>query len=318
MLLTGRKLVGGGVFQTKIMETTSTDGIAWAGAEPGGQPVRLEHELRLLEPELARRCSTTPAAPSPYKLYYSGNTIDANGNFHTRIGLATSSDGNVVQQGQRLADAAARCSTSARLEPPSMRARRRALRGRRRPEATRSSPASTGARAAATSSRGSARPPRPTASAWTKVPARRRTAARSSAAREPGPFDNGGERDPSVLYDAGDLRRSTSRASTPAAPLDRLRVAPEDGSTKQPDNSTWSSPARSCSHGDGVGLRPAGVAHPSVIKDGADLLHLLHRDSTGRSKIGRATVGDRRRAVHADAAAVLDAGSARAVRRQLA
>ena len=41
MLLTGRKLVGGGVFQTKIMDTTSTDGVTWAGrARPSTRPAR--------------------------------------------------------------------------------------------------------------------------------------------------------------------------------------------------------------------------------------------------------------------------------------
>ena len=38
MLLTGRKLVGGGVFQTKIMSTSSTDGISWAGPSPAVNP----------------------------------------------------------------------------------------------------------------------------------------------------------------------------------------------------------------------------------------------------------------------------------------
>src|SRR5262245_989261 len=34
MLLTGRKLVGQGVFQTKIMGTSSSDGVTWAGPSP--------------------------------------------------------------------------------------------------------------------------------------------------------------------------------------------------------------------------------------------------------------------------------------------
>ena len=38
MLLTGRKLVGGAVFQTKVIDTTSTDGLVWAGPSPALNP----------------------------------------------------------------------------------------------------------------------------------------------------------------------------------------------------------------------------------------------------------------------------------------
>src|SRR5215510_16385440 len=38
MLLTGRKIVGGGVFQTKIMGTASPDGLVWAGPSPALNP----------------------------------------------------------------------------------------------------------------------------------------------------------------------------------------------------------------------------------------------------------------------------------------
>ena len=92
MLLTGRKLVGGGVFQTKIMETTSTDGLVWAGPSPALNPSGTNTNFdfsNLNSPDLLY----DPGTSSVYKLYYSGNTIDANGNFHTRIGLATSSNG---------------------------------------------------------------------------------------------------------------------------------------------------------------------------------------------------------------------------------
>src|SRR5438034_193907 len=92
MLLTGRKLVGGGVFQTKIMGTTSTDGLVWLGPSPALNPSGTNTNFdfsNLNSPDLL----SDPGTASPYKLYYSGNTIDANGNFHTRVGLATSSNG---------------------------------------------------------------------------------------------------------------------------------------------------------------------------------------------------------------------------------
>lgn len=93
MLLTGRKLVGGGVFQTKVMLTTSTDGLVWAGPSPALNPSGTNTNFdfsNLNSPDLL----SDPGTASPYKLYYSGNTIDANGNFHMRIGLATSTNGS--------------------------------------------------------------------------------------------------------------------------------------------------------------------------------------------------------------------------------
>ena len=93
MLLTGRKLVGGGVFQTKVMNSSSADGVSWSGPSPALNPSGSDTNFdfsNLNSPELLQ----DPGAPAPYKLYYSGNTLDASGNFHTRIGLATSNDGN--------------------------------------------------------------------------------------------------------------------------------------------------------------------------------------------------------------------------------
>ena len=103
MLLTGRKLVGGGVFQTKIMETTSTDGLVWAGPSPALNPSGVNTKFdfsNLNSPDLL----SDPGTSSVYKLYYSGNTIDANGNFHTRIGLGDLQQRHLLQQVQRLAD----------------------------------------------------------------------------------------------------------------------------------------------------------------------------------------------------------------------
>jgi hypothetical protein len=75
------------------MGTTSTDGISWAGPSPALNPSGSASNFdysNLNSPELLE----DPGSSSPFKLFYSGNTIDANGNFHTRIGLANSNDGN--------------------------------------------------------------------------------------------------------------------------------------------------------------------------------------------------------------------------------
>ena len=93
MLLTGRKLVAGDVFQTKIMNSSSADGISWTGLSlalnPSGSNSNFDYS-NLNSPEVL----VDPGTAAPYKLYYSGNTVDANGNFHTRIGLATSNSGS--------------------------------------------------------------------------------------------------------------------------------------------------------------------------------------------------------------------------------
>ena len=87
-MLTGRKLVGGGVFQTKVMGSSSADGVSWSGrVRP--ESLRFEHELRLLEPQLAR---AAPGLAALHKLYYSKRSTPTTTS--TRIGLATSNNGS--------------------------------------------------------------------------------------------------------------------------------------------------------------------------------------------------------------------------------
>ena len=100
MILTGRKISGGGggscpsTFQTKLINASSNDGISWTigsnALNPGGTVSKFD-------------CSNVDAgdvvldagapAAEQQKLYYSGNTVDANGNAHDQIGLAMSSGG---------------------------------------------------------------------------------------------------------------------------------------------------------------------------------------------------------------------------------
>ena len=92
MLLTGRKLVGG----------TSSRRKSWAQAPRTESRGRAEPRSA---PPVRTRTSTTRTSTRPscasgsrradsYKLYYSGNTVDANSSFHTRVGLATSNNGS--------------------------------------------------------------------------------------------------------------------------------------------------------------------------------------------------------------------------------
>ena len=95
MLLTGRKLVSGSTFQTKVMDASSCGRHQLERAEPVASTRRATARSSTTRTSTRRTCSPDPGSGSAsYKLYYAGNTLDASGNFHTRIGYATSSDGN--------------------------------------------------------------------------------------------------------------------------------------------------------------------------------------------------------------------------------
>jgi predicted GH43/DUF377 family glycosyl hydrolase len=102
MLLTGRKLVSGDTFQTKVMSASSPDGISWTAPSPSVNPSGTNSKFDFSNLNAPFVLSDPADSGTPFKLYYAGNTVDANGNFHTRIGYATSSNGtsfNKVQSG---------------------------------------------------------------------------------------------------------------------------------------------------------------------------------------------------------------------------
>ena len=106
--------------------------------------------------------------------------------------------------------------------------------------------------------------------AWTKVSGLGADGGALFALGNPAAFDNGGQRDPSVLYDSGTydlyftglrLRWNQRRSATRRRPRTRARSSPTTRS--------WSARSQLLA-GDGSGLRrERASAHPSVIKDGA-------------------------------------------------
>jgi hypothetical protein len=306
MLLTGRKLVGGGEFQTKVMGSTSTDGVSWSGPSPALNPSGSNTNFdysNLNSPELLQ----DPGAPAPYKLYYSGNTLDANGNFHTRIGLATSNNGssfnkiNGAQTGGAVLDVGALGT---------------AFDGRE------ASGLSVAAPAGATTkfvgfywgTRGSDFKPRlgeatsPDGSAWTKV-----SASGTGGALFPlgnaAAFDNGGQRDPSVLAESPTFQLYFTALDSSGTRSIGYAATPEDATSKLPDNASWSARSEVLS-GDGTGFDASGVAHPSVIKDGATyVMYYTGFDSGGATKIGRATAASANGPFTSSGAPVLDVGA---------
>jgi predicted GH43/DUF377 family glycosyl hydrolase len=287
MLLTGRKIVGGGVFQTKLMNSTSSDGVTWAGPSvalnPSGSNSNFDYS-NLNSPEVLHE----PGAPTPYRLYYSGNTIDANGNFHTRIGLATSNTGGSFskvtgsQSGGSVLD----------IGPLGT-----AFDGREASGLAVTAPAGATPKFVGFywGTRGSDFKPRlggatsADGTAWTKVSVSGANGGALFGLGNPASFDNGGHRDPSALYDAGTYRLYFTGLDSDAARSIGYASAPEVPATKHPDNSSWSARSQVLAS-DGSGFDADEVAHPSVIKDGTTyVMYYAGFDSGGTARIGRAT-----------------------------
>jgi predicted GH43/DUF377 family glycosyl hydrolase len=309
MLLTGRKLVGGGVFQTKIMGTTSTDGISWAGPSPALNPSGSASNFdysNLNSPDLLQ----DPGTASPFKLFYSGNTIDANGNFHTRIGLANSNDGNAfnkfngAQTGGSVFDVgtlgtafdARQASGLSAAAPPGANPKLAGFYW---------------------GTRGSDFKPRlgeatsPDGTSWTKVPVSGTNGGALFGLGNPASFDNGGERDPSVLYDSGTYNvYFTGLDSGGTASIGRAST-PEVAGTKQPDNTSWSSRAQVLAKGSSGAFDAAGVSHPSAFVDAPSSYFLYYSGTNGTvSKIGLATASAAGGPFTKNASPVLDVGGA--------
>lgn len=305
MLLTGRKLVGGGVFQTKIMETTSTDGLVWSGPSPALNPSGTNKNFdfsNLNSPDVL----VDPGTSSPYKLYYSGNTIDpTTGGFHTRIGLATSTNGSSFnkftgsQTGGSVLDVGAAGT---------------AFDARQASGVSVAEPGGTGPKFVGFywGMRGSDFLPRlgeatsPDGSTWTKVPVSAADGGALFGLGKAAAFDNGGDRDPSVLFDSGtyDLyftgldsggNQSIGFSSTPAL-----------AGTNQPDNASWPKTATQVLS---TGFDGSPVSHPSVIKDGATYV-MYYTDLSATPSIGRATSATPGGTFSPGASAVLSAGTA--------
>ena len=307
MLLTGRKIVGGGVFQTKVMMTTSSDGIVWAGPSPALNPSGTNTNFdysNLNSPDIL----SDPGSAAPYKLYYSGNTIDANGNFHTRIGLANSTNGtsfnkvNGAQTGGAVLDVGTLGTAFDARQASGLSA---------------AATGGTGPKYAGFywGARGSDFKPRlgeatsSDGSAWTKVAG---TAEGGAVLPLPSgnQFDKGGQRDPSGLHDSGTYDLYFTALDNGGARSIGFASTGEVAGTLLPDNASWANKAQLFA-GDGSGFDASAVSHPSVIKDGATyVMYYTGTDSGGTSKIGRATSASAGSGFTRGTNPVLDVGAA--------
>ena len=126
-------------------------------------------------------------------------------------------------------------------------------------------------------------------SAWTKVPVSAPDGGALFGLGNQAAFDNGGQRDPSVLDDAGTYHLFFTGLSSGGTRSIGYASTPEDAATKLPDNSAWSTRSQVLVRRR-IRFDASGVAHPSVIKDGATyVMYYAGLDSNGAAKIGRAT-----------------------------
>jgi predicted GH43/DUF377 family glycosyl hydrolase len=310
MLLTGRKLVSGGdVFQTKLMSSTSTDGISWSSPStalnPSGSPANFDYS-NLNSPEVLQDSGTA----TPYKLFYSGNTIDATGNFHTRIGLATSSNGSSFNKFSGALTGGAVLD----IGPLGTAFDGRQASGLSVAAAPGASPKLAGFYWGA---RGSDFKPRlgeatsPDGSSWTKVPVSTPDGGALFGLGNPASFDNGGERDPAVLYDSGTYDLYFTGLDSGGTASIGLASASEDPTTKQPDNTTWSGKSQVLTKGSAGAFDSAGVSHPSAVKDGSGSYLLYYSGTDGTvARIGLATASSPGGPFTKSGSAVLDVGAA--------
>jgi predicted GH43/DUF377 family glycosyl hydrolase len=311
MLLAGRKIVSGSVFQTKILGTTSSDGINWSGPSPSINPSGSSSNFdysNLDGPDVLQEGST-------FKAYYAGNTLDANGNFHTRIGHATSvngnsfskvgsgvgvnADGSVLNVAAAATDFDARSTSGISAAVPAGAPAPKKFVGFYSGQRGSDFKSRIGG---ATSADGAA---------WNKFS----DGAQSGGSllplgNAPANFDLGGQRDPSVLYDASapSPYRLYFTAINSSGVLSFGTSTTTEDSDKQPVNASWTTPSKLTFAGSGFSA--SGVSHPSVIKDGATYrMYFTGTDSGGATSIGYSTSVDGT-SFSAPGTQILTAGSA--------
>ncbi|HEX6228932.1 MAG TPA: hypothetical protein VFZ41_05655 [Solirubrobacterales bacterium] len=292
MLLAGRKNLGTAlepVFQTRIMNADSSDGISWSAPSPTLNPQSSRFDAsNLNSPDILE----DPGSPDPYKLYYSGNAIDANGNFHSRIGLATSQNGNSFSRFDGPVECL-RCVLD-------IGALGEAFDGRQASGLALAEPPGAATKFVGFywGNRGSDFKPRlgeatsPDGSTWTKVPVSEAAGDALFPLGNGAAFDKDGQRDPSVLYEqnggggADDYFLYFTGLKEGIQSIG-LATAPEQLGTVLPDNESWSARSQILAP-DGGGFDASGVSHPSIIEDTDYVLYYTGTASGGATAIGRA------------------------------
>jgi predicted GH43/DUF377 family glycosyl hydrolase len=287
MLFSGRKFVSGSSYQTKIQSSSSSDGISWGAVGVGLNPAGNNTKFDFSNLEAPMIFDEGVAGAEQYKLYYVGNTLDANGNGHDRIGLATSSNGASFGK-----FAGAQTLTSV-LDIGALGTQFDA-----RGASGVAAAVTTGSGADTyvgfhSGTRGTDFLPRigestsADAAVWTKVDG----SATGGAIFDLGSgvsADNKGALEPAPLLDATTYNLYYTGLNSAATASILLRTSPQDGTTKQPTNA-WSASGTQVVAGDASGFDATAVSHPSVIKDGGSYVMHYTGISAGAPEIGRIT-----------------------------
>ena len=290
MVFSGRKIVSGDEYQTKILSSDSPNGINWSGGSPALNPSGNVSNFDYSNLEAPTVFDEDAAGPEQYKLYYVGNTLDANGNGHDRIGLATSQNGTSFGKftGGETLDSVLDIGA---LGTP--------FDGRGASGIAAAATTGSGANSYVgfySGTRGTDFVPRigeatsADAAVWTKVTG----TATGGAMFDLGPAappasakNNQGALEPSVLLDGSTYNLYYTGIDPDGARSILRRTSPQDVTTKQPTN-VWSAYSQVVA-GDGSGFDADGVSHPSVIKDAS--IYVMHYTgvSSGTPEIGRTT-----------------------------
>jgi predicted GH43/DUF377 family glycosyl hydrolase len=288
MLLGGRKLTNG-TLQTKLLSATSADGIAWTAPSPELNPQSSRFDDDNLDSPFVLQDGTGNTA---FKLWYSGTALDANGNSHSRIGLATSGNGSSFTR----VDGTGTLKSVLDISPL---ANTEAFDARTASGVSAVVPQSLNSPFVGFygGNRGFDFKPRigevtgPDGSTWTKFAGPGDGGALFQLSNNG--FDSGGALDPAALYDQnsgggnddwfvyytainGAGARSIGRISTTEAPGTLLPNAPWD--------------TRSSALAPNAGFDANAVSEPSVIKDGTTFaMYYAGTDANGVQRIGRAT-----------------------------
>lgn len=287
MLLTGRKQVSGTTFQTKIMNSSSSDGISWSGPSPAVNPSGSNSNFdysNLNGPFVL----SDPGTASPYKLYYAGNTVDSNGNFHSRVGLAQSSNGSSFSKfsGAQAGSSVFDINTLGAAFDA------RSVSGFSVADVTGATSKFVGFYSGVRGSDFKSRLGEATSgdgASWLKV-AGAATGGSLLGLGNAAAFDNGGQEDPAVLYDGGTYHLFFTAIDSNGVESIGVSSTAENGITKLPDNAGWNDPTTAHFAKTGSGFESAGVSHPSMIVDGAShVMYYTATNGSGLTSIGRAS-----------------------------
>ena len=284
-MLMGGQYDAGGELKTRLVESTSGDGVDWTAPDPALNPqpnATAFDSADLNSPEILED-SGSPA----YRLYYSGTSLSAVGVAHTKIGLSERQSPN-GWNGGRLADAVLDVGASGATFDS------REASG----VAVASSDAGanyvgfyTGRKSDLVPRLGQATWDGEATGEWTKVAGDESDGSLLPLSNNG--FDDSGQSDPSPMYrQNGDGTNDWLLWFTGhdgATTSIGYAATTETGAGLLPDQTAWSKTATARLAADATGFDATGVSAPSVVHDGTNYLMFYTGSNGSTTEIGLAT-----------------------------